>query len=292
MTAAAAPASSARGIAYVLVATAILGLNDAIVKLLTAGYPAGQIMGLRGVFFMLPVGLLIWRAGGLRALHVHNPLQQALRAALFVVSSILFIYPLSVLPLATVVSLGFTSPLFVTALAGPMLGERVGWRRRSAVIVGFCGVLMIVRPGGFEWQWIALLPLGSALAGSWRDILTRQMTASESSVAMLFYSSLGLATAGLLTMPFGWVLPSFRDMAMFIAMGVLSGGAHFLMIEGFRWTEANLVAPFKYSSLIWGVTYGYLIWGDVPDRWTFVGAAVIGASGLYILHREFVRGAR
>jgi drug/metabolite transporter (DMT)-like permease len=279
----------AAGIGYMVAGSALITLNDAIAKWLAASYPVGQILCIRGAFFFIPILYFVWRAGGVRMLRVYSISGQLIRAALFIVASVFFVSSVGLMPLPTVIALTFTAPLFVTALAPTLLGEQVGWRRWMAVIVGFAGVLIIVRPFGGSWGWVALLPIIGALCGALRDMLTRQITAKETSVSILFYGALAVVIVGLMTMPFGWRWVSGPDLLLFAVQGLVMGIAHYLMIESFRLSEAALVVPFKYTGFIWAVIYGILIWGDYPDVWTVLGALVILASGLYILHRELLR---
>lgn len=275
-----------RGIVFMLLGAALLTVNDTVLKWLTGGYPTGQIMFMRGIFVVLPVALLVWRAGGLAVLKVNSRGAHALRAFCVLTGTFLFITGLSFLPLAEAIAITFAGPLFVTALAPPMLGEVVGWRRWSAVLVGFIGVLIITRPTGEAIQWAALLPLTASLTGALRDLITRKISTAESSHAMLVTSTAGVVLAGLVTAPFGWRPIAAFDLALMMASGILIGLAHFLLIECFRLAEAALVAPFKYSNLLWAILFGFIVWGDLPDSWTLTGAAIVVASGLYILRRE------
>jgi drug/metabolite transporter (DMT)-like permease len=279
----------ATGIGYMVAGSALITFNDAIAKWLAASYPVGQILCIRGAFFFVPILYFVWRAGGARMLRVHSINGQLWRAGLFITASAFFVSSVGLMPLPTVIALTFTAPLFVTALAPTLLGEHVGWRRWMAVIAGFAGVLIIVRPFSGTWGWVALLPIIGALCGALRDMLTRQITAKETSVSILFYGALAVVVAGLFTAPFGWIWVSWQDLALFALQGLAMGIAHYLMIESFRLSEAALVAPFKYTSFIWATIYGALIWSDYPDRWTILGALVILGSGLYILHRELLR---
>lgn len=286
---AARPRQDAIGIGYMVAGNALVTLNDAITKWLTASYPVGQILFLRGVFFFVPILYFVWRAGGMRMLRVHSVAGQIFRAVLFIVASTLFVCSVGLMALPTVIALTFTAPLFVTALAPTLLGEIVGWRRWAAVIVGFVGVLVIMRPLDASWSWVVLLPVIGAFCGALRDMLTRRITARESSVSILFYGALAVVLVSLCTLPFGWRSVSTTDLLLFAVQGFVMGIAHYLMIESFRMAEAALVAPFKYTAFIWATIYGAAIWGDYPDRWTVLGALVILASGLYILHRELLR---
>ena len=283
------PRQDAIGIAYMVAGSALVTLNDAMAKWLVATYPVGQILCIRGAFFFVPVLYFVWRAGGMKTLRVHSVSGQIGRAILFIIASAFFVSAVGLMPLPTVVALTFTAPLFVTALAPTVLGEAVGWRRWMAVIVGFGGVLIIVRPFEESWTWVALLPVIGALCGAVRDMLTRRITAKETSVSILFYGALAVVLLGLCSLPFGWRWVSGFDLLLFAVQGLVVGIAHYLMIESFRMAEAALVVPFKYTGFIWAVIYGAAIWGDYPDQWTVLGALVILASGLYILHRELLR---
>ena len=287
LTPSAPPASTPmRGVVCMLLGVILLVLNDALIKTLTLGYPVGQLLFLRGLFVIPWVLMLAHRAGGPRALRVINIRGQAWRGACVIAGSFLFVSGLRHLPLADAVAISFTGPLFITAMAPYALGERVGWRRRGAVLAGFLGVLIMARPGGEALQWAVLLPLGAALCGGVRDLITRRIARSETTVSMLFVTTSVVMLAGLATVPLGWAPLRAADLWTFAASGVLVAGAHYLMIEAFRHGEAALVAPFKYSTMVWAVLFGYLFFGELPDTWTLAGAAVVVLAGLYILHRE------
>ena len=284
-------ASSApkKAIFAMVIGAAVLAANDAVLKWLTNDYHVGQIIFCRGIFVSLPLAVLICKAGGLKSLRSVNPTGHAVRATLVIVGTFLFVSGLAYLPLADAIAIAFAGPLFITALAQPLIGEHVGWRRWSAVLIGFMGILLIVRPGGGVVQWAVLLPLTASLAGALRDLLTRHLSSQETTVAILFYTTLGVILASLVTIPFIWVSVSLADWGWFALSGLLVGFAHFLMIETFRYGEAALVAPFKYSGVIWAGLLGYLIWGDIPDFITIVGVSILVLSGIYILHREQIR---
>ncbi|MGH6622259.1 MAG: DMT family transporter [Alphaproteobacteria bacterium] len=275
-----------RGILLLMSGSAVLVLSDAITKLLTARYPVGQIICIRAVFTLIPILLLAWHAGGLHTLRIRNVPMQIVRAGCAVASSALFIAGLIFLPLADCTALAFSGPLFVTALATPMLGEKVGWRRWSAVCVGFMGVLIMLRPTGGSLQWAALLPVLGAVAGAFRDTITRKVRLTASPLAVLAFTMAAMALAGLWTLPFGWEPVAGNDLLLLATSGILLGGAQYLVIHAFYLAEASVIVPFKYMSLIWAALLGYAMWGDVPNRWLIVGAALVVGSGLYIMHRE------
>ena len=282
-------AAPLKGILCMIVGGALLTANDALLKWLTGGYPVGQIMFIRGIFVLVPLAIFVWRAGGVNVLVTKSYKQHLIRSGLVVVGTFLFVTGLRFLPLAEAISIAFGGPLFITALASPMLGEKIGWRRWVGVLIGFVGILIIFRPGSSIFQWAALFPLAASCTGAFRDILTRRMSVTDTNEALLFYSTIAVILGGLFTALFGgWQVIIFTDWVLFGLTGLLIGGAHFLMIEAFRCCEAALVAPFKYTSVLWALFFGYSMFGDVPEINTLLGGAVVVSSGIYILHRERV----
>ncbi len=281
-----AGAHAMRAIVCMLCATALISLNDAIVKTLTVWYPVGELMLLRG-FFVLPwIVLIAHFSGGLGKLRITNFKGQSLRAIFMVSGSFFFVSGLIYLPLADAIAVTFTGPLFITALAPLVLGEKVGLRRWAAVLVGFAGVIFMVRPGSDAMQIAVLFPLAAAFTGGVRDLITRRISQTESSSAVLLFTTLCVMAFGLSTAPFAWAEIRYADVGYLAASGALVACGQYFMIEAFRWGEAALVAPFKYSFMIWAILFGYLFFGEFPDGWTLFGAGVVCASGLYILHRE------
>ncbi len=274
-------------IACMLVGVAVLTLNDALIKSLAAIYPTGEMLFIRGVFVWPWILLLAMRSGGLACLRIHNLKGQAVRGGCVIASAFLFITGLRHLTLADAIAVSFTGPLFITALAPFVLGEKVGWRRWLAVLVGFAGVLFMLRPGSAVLQWAIIFPLGAAICGGLRDLITRRIAGTETTVAVLAVTTTVVLLAGLATTIFeDWVHPRPADLATFAASGALLAVAHTLMIEAFRRGEAALVAPFKYTSLLWATLIGFLMFGELPDRWTMAGAVIIVLAGLYVLYRE------
>ena len=270
----------------------LLTMNDGVVKWLSGDYQVGQILTFRGAAAVILItGVLLWRHE-FNIFEVRYPKVQLLRAVLMIASTFLFVNGLRLMPLADTVAIAFVGPIFVTVLAPILLSERVGWRRWSAVLVGFAGVLIIRRPGGDGLHWAALLPAGAALCGACCDLLTRGISHGEASGTTLFYSTLGVALAGAVTAPFGWQTPALADLGLFVVAGMLLRIAHFLHIETFRFAEAAVVTPFKYSALLWAMAIGFLVWGDIPDNRTLLGAALLIGSGLYIFHRNGWRSAK
>ncbi len=271
--------------------SALITLNDSIIKSLGGIYPVGEMLFVRCLFTLIPVAYFAWRAGGLASLRVNDWTGQAIRAVAVVSSAFCFVYGLKFLPLADNVAIAFAGPLFVTALAPFLLGEFVGWKRWTAVLVGFAGVLIMVRPTGAGLQWAALLPLGAALTGAVRDIWTRRLRLTETSESILLVTTTAVGLGGLVTVPFAWVTPTLPHLAALAVSGLLLGCSHFLVIEALRLTEAAVVVPFKYSAFVWAVLLGFIMWGDIPQPWTLAGVVLVIGSGLYILNRELMQRA-
>ncbi len=282
-------AAFGRAVAAMFLSGALLTGNDAAVKWLTEDLPVGQIMFLRAALLAAGIGVVLLGRGRAGLLRVGDWQGQGLRALFFVAATVFFVNGLRFLPLADATAITFASPLFTTLLSVPLLGERVRWRRWSAVIVGFLGVLLVVQPTGQGLAWAALLPLGSALAIAYVDIATRRLRSTESSIGILFWTTAAVALAGLVTLPFGWVWPSALQMSLLLLSALLMGGALYLAIEAFRLAEAASIAPFRYSSMIWAVLFGFLVWGTLPSLAAWSGIALIVGSALYIWHREQVR---
>jgi drug/metabolite transporter (DMT)-like permease len=277
-----------KGIGCMVLGGFFLTVNDAIQKWMTGDFPRGELLAVRGMFVMIPILLLAWRMGGLSTLRIHSGRGQAARAVLVCMTSFLFITALSLMPLADAIALTFVSPLILTGLAAMALGESVGWRRWMAVAVGFLGVIVMLRPGTGVVQWAAVFPLGVAFLGAVRDVVTRRMHDTESTIAIMFYSFLAVIVVYSTTAFYGWKPISGPQLALFAANGLVLGLAHFFLIEALRLTGASVIAPYKYVTMIWALVFGFVLWGDLPDSWMIVGGALVVGSGLYILRRETI----
>jgi drug/metabolite transporter (DMT)-like permease len=264
----------------------LLTLNDAVSKYLTETFPVGQVICLRQGATLLVIVPYVMLATGWGALRVVSWSGQLTRGALFVAGASLMVLGLSLLPLATVITIMFVSPTFIAALSMPLLAERVSVSRWIAIAAGFTGVLIVVRPGGVAFEWALLIPVAGSFVNALRDIMTRRLARTETSVAILFWSAVIVTAASATTAVSGWRPVSLDAAAWFAALGVLNAGAHFLLIEGYRLAEAALVAPVRYTGLIWAVALGYAVWGQLPDAWVLLGAAVIVASGVYMVRAE------
>ncbi len=283
-------ASQARGIAYIVASGVIFGFTDALAKLLAGSYPPGQILCLRSAFVLVSIIVMVSLKGGFASVRVRNWKGQWIRGLMVAATSLTFIVALKDAPLADLIALLFVSPLILTVLAPYFLGEQVGWRRRVAVGVGFCGVLLIVRPSGDIPLFALLLGLMVPVFLTFSDLYTRFLARTETANATMLFSNFVMAAVGICLLPLGWVTPDWWGLLIFAAAGTLQGVAQYFLIYAFMHGETVVLAPFRYLMLIWAGIYGYLFFGTIPRTETFIGAAIVVASGLYIYHREARHG--
>jgi len=240
---------------------------------------------LEGVATDAPLPLVLWRYGP-RALVPARFRLQLFRGTLLVADSFLFFGALALIPLADTLALTFVAPLMLTALSALVLGERVGVRRWSAVAIGFAGTLIIVRPGFAAFEPGAVLALGAGVAYAIYQLLTRKLAGSAPPLVTLGYTALVGTLVMTAALPAYWVTPSPTDLALMVGMGATAAVAHFLIISAFERAQASLLAPFNYCEMIGAVAIGYLVFGDFPDSWTWLGVLVLIGSGVYISLRE------
>jgi drug/metabolite transporter (DMT)-like permease len=284
-----AASNTIRGILSMIAGGGALTVSDAATKWLTASFPIGEILFVRALVVAVLVWLIVWRSGTFSGLRIGRWRNVGARSLLAVCSTFLIVSSLARLPLNEVIAILFVGPIFVAVLAPLVLGERVSVHRWLAVLIGFTGMLIMVRPGSEAFQFAALLPVVAAMVAATRDIVTRRISAAESSTAILFYSMIALMLAGLATAPFGWQPMDTTDLALAAFTGVMFGLGHFFIIEAMRYGEATVVAPYRYTNLIWAVLLGFLLWGEIPSIWVLAGTPLVVGSGLYILLHERLR---
>jgi drug/metabolite transporter (DMT)-like permease len=283
-------ATRLRAIAMMLACVGVFSLMDAVLKTLSAHYPAFEVASLRGAA-SLPL-LLAWAAAttGLRPLlRARWPLH-LLRGALGILMMASFVYALRTLPLSTAYSIFFVAPLLITALSVPFLREHVGPRRWTAIAVGFAGVLVVLRPGlGGVASAAGLAVLAAAFGYAVSAITVRVLARTDSTQAMVVWLMLLMAAgAGALALP-EWRPLRAEHAWLVVALGVAGAFGQVLITEAFRLGEASLLAPLEYTALVWGVLWDATLWGVLPDGATWAGAAIIVASGLYLVRREGAR---
>ncbi|HEX6110737.1 MAG TPA: DMT family transporter [Geminicoccaceae bacterium] len=283
---------TAAGIGLVILAIGLFTVMDAIGKGLMARYPVPQVVWARYFFQLSWMLLLLPRVGAGGLVRTTRLGTNIVRGLLLAFSTIFMFGAISFVPLADAYTITFIAPLLVTVFSIPMLGERVGWRRWTAVCAGFIGVLIVIRPGFGMAHWALALPLVTAVGFALYQILTRKVsgTPGETAFAMLFH--LAWVGTAILTavVPFFWQPIAPLDWLPMAAMGALGGLGHLILIRALTIAPASLLAPFVYTQIAWALLLGYLVFGDVPDRWMLVGGAVIVASGLYVFYREAVLG--
>jgi drug/metabolite transporter (DMT)-like permease len=298
MTDPAANRQSRAALAIVLVLTAMFtfALMDGMTKVLTRSLPIAQILWVRNIVFTgIAVAMLYRQRAGrslLQLAHSERPLLQSFRALLLVVESALFMVAFKLMPIADVHAVNAVAPLLVVALSVPMLGEKVGPRRWAAVLVGFVGVLLIIRPGFEKIEPPVLIVLLGASMWSLYQILVRLCARVDRPATTTLYTALVGLGASTLVGPAAWVWPDGNGWAMLGAIAIMGSLSHVALISALGMTQPALLQPYNYTLFVWAVVVGYLMFGDIPDRWTLAGAAIIIASGLYVWHRERVRAAQ
>lgn len=276
------------GILLVLAAGIVFSVSDALAKYLAAALPPVEIACLRWVGFTLLMCPLMLRTRG-AVLRTRAPWLEIARALCILGSSILFIAGLRYLPLASATTINFVSPLVVTVLSIPLLGEKVGIRRWAAIGVGLAGVIVVVRPGTGAFDAAAVFPLMAASCWAVGMILTRKLGRFDGpGTAMAYTALVGTVVATLLVLP-NVVPPSPAEIGIAAVMAGFATAGQFLALLAFQRAPASLLAPFAYGQLIWSTALGFILFGSVPDAWTGIGAAIIIASGIYTAHRERVR---
>lgn len=284
-----------RAILAILGAAILFAGAAACVKALNGEVPLAQIVLFRSLFAFPVLLPLLRQAGGWAALRSDNPAGHVWRMVFGLIGMAGAFYGYATMPLAAVTALGFTMPLFLTLLAVPLLGEHVGWRRGLAVLVGFGGVLLMVRPWGAGDMPLvpSLAVLVASLSWALAMITIRRMgEAGESGVSIVLWFAIGSsAVAAIASLP-GWAWPTATQWALLLGIGMVSALAQLLMTEAYRAGEPTLVAPFEYSGIVWTTLLGALVWAEAPDLWDGAGILILVASGLYIWHREMQLGLK
>ena len=276
-----------RGICAMLASTAVFVVNDTLLKLATEALPTGEAIFLRGMFTTLFCTLLFARPGRSASLPSVVSPRIVGRAVAEVGSTLFFLSALARMPIGDATAILQFTPLAITAGAALFLGERVGWRRWLATCVGLVGVLIIVRPGGAAFNPYSVLALLSILFGVARDLLTRGIAQSVPSLLIAGISSAAVTLASLCFVAFEtWAWPSLATLLVLVGAGTALVAGQYWLITAMRTGEIAVVAPFRYSVVLWAVLAGYLVWREVPDAASWIGIAIVTAAGLYTFLRE------
>jgi len=272
------------GIGLMLLSVFMFSFGDALGKFIVATYAVGQLLWLRACAALIVLSPAIWhhRAEFIR---MERPWLQLVRVILSTLEVAAFFVATVYLPLADVVTYYLACPIFVTALSAIVLRERVGWRRWTAVLIGFAGVLIALRPSAQTVSWPAMIALGGSLSFSILMLITRSLRATPA-IVMATSQFVGTFLLGALMSPFGWVTPSAGSLVMFAAAGVISISALLCVNRSLKLAPASVVVPYQYSMIVWAVMFGVIVFGDVPSPATILGAAIIIGAGLYIFLRE------
>jgi drug/metabolite transporter (DMT)-like permease len=281
------------GFSAMLLSILLFSFMDASVKWLGATYPTAQIMFFRCSVAFVPVLVIVALRGGFGILRTAQKKLHLLRSIMGVGAMGLAFYAFSLMPLAEAVSILHTAPLFMTALSVLLLRETVGIRRWSAIVVGFSGMLLVVRPGSGMLDNGSLYMLAAAFLIGCTSIIIRHLGKLDDPVCITFYFTVtGLLVSVLGIFIQGWQQPPLMDLALLVMVGLLGGMAQYLMTVSYQHIALGTLAPLKYLSIVFGGGIGFLVWGEVPDLQSVFGIGIIVMSGLYTLHRELIRGVR
>jgi len=278
------------GILFVLAAGFTFAILDTAAKYLTGELHVMQVVWGRYVFSLAMLPLIVGRLNPIPIARTRNLKLQVVRSLLLLAATIFFFTAIHFMPLADATAIAFVSPLLLTVLSIPLLGERVGLRRWAAVAVGLAGALIIIRPGLGVTSWAALLPLATAFTYTLYQIGTRKLTQIDATATIFLYTGVVGALVMSAVVPFFWSTPSLSAWLLMATTGLLGGLGHYLIIQAFARTQASALAPFSFVAIIWTTCSGYLVFGDLPDAATISGAAIIIASGIFVFYRESVAG--
>ncbi|MGH6738329.1 MAG: DMT family transporter [Bradyrhizobium sp.] len=272
------------GIGLMLLGVFMFSFGDALGKYLVGTYAVGQLLWLRARAALLVLSPLIWRQRQ-QFFRIERPWLQAVRIVLSTLEVAAFFLATVYLPLADVTTYYLACPIFVTALSALVLREQVGWRRWMAILVGFGGVLIALRPSAQTISWPAMIALGGSLSFSLLMLITRSLR-NTPDIVMATLQFAGTFLLGALMSPFGWVTPDAASLAMFAAAGCISVTALICVNRSLKLAAASVVVPYQYSMIVWAVMFGIVVFGDVPQPATIAGAVIIIGAGLYIFLRE------
>jgi drug/metabolite transporter (DMT)-like permease len=277
---------SLKGILFMCAGVLCLAIGDAIAKWLGEVHSPLQIIFFRTLVSLPLIALLAHYGGGLRKLRTRRPGVHLVRGLIYTGTMVCFVIGLTLLPLAEATAIAFVAPLFVTLLSVPLLGERIDTPVLVASLIGFVGVLIVVRPGGDAFQLGSLVLIGAAVFYALMMITARRYGATEHLWAMVFYMTLVPLVLTAASLPWVWQTPAPWHWPGFLAAGVFGVGATACITMAFRFAPAAIAAPFDYTAMLWAVLLGWWFWGEIPDLWVFIGSALIIGSGLAIAYHD------
>ena len=275
-----------RGILLTCLAAGTFSLMSALVKEALLVYSLILVMTFRTGVGLVPVLLVVGRTAGYGSLRTKRIGAHLFRGLCGLVAMAGGFMSYQLMPLADATAVGFTAPLFITALSAPLLGEKVGPFRWAAVVIGFLGVLIMVRPGDVNFGWGAALATIGSLAYAFAVVTMRQLTRTDPSTSVAFYNQMTSFVICLALLPWFWATPTWSDLLLLIGIGMGGGFAQIWMTQGIKMAPVAVTAPFNYTQLVWAMGFGYLLFGEIPNLQTLAGALVVCGCGLFILYRE------
>lgn len=277
------------GIGFMLLAVTFMfpTMNASVKYLAAEGYPYGQLVWARYFGHLVFMVIAFMPLHGWALFKTERPVIQGVRSFLLFACTALYFYAIQFIDLTVAASISFTSPILVTALSAPILAEKVGIRRWMAVIVGFAGAMIIIRPGGSAFHWAMLLVIANTVSYAFYQLLTRKIASNDNPETTITLTAVFGAIAATFFLIDGMEMPrNTLHWGIFLAMGALGGFGHYLVVKAFQYTEASVVAPFSYGQLIGATFFSFVLFDTFPDQWTWIGAAIVVGSGLYIASRE------
>ena len=275
-----------KAITFNLLAWVILPIMDGFAKYLSSDLPVLQITWARYFFtvaFTLPIMFFFFRKN---LVWTDKPKLQLIRGLILLTANVCFFYSISIISLAKALTLAFIAPLIVTAFSPIFLGEKVGFRRWSAVIIGFIGSMVVIRPGFVEINLASLAALGTGVMYGFYLIITRKLSSSDNPLLTLLLTGVVGAIIISFVMPFVWIKPTLNQWSMMAAIGIFACVGHLFIILSLKYADASKLAPFSYFEIVTNIIIGYYFFSDFPDKWTFLGLFIIILSGIYISRRE------
>ena len=275
-----------KAITFNLLAWVMLPIMDGFAKYLSSDLPVLQITWARYFFtvaFTLPIMFFFFRKN---LVWTDKPKLQLIRGLILLTANVCFFYSISIISLAKALTLAFIAPLIVTAFSPIFLGEKVGFRRWSAVIIGFIGSMVVIRPGFVEINLASLAALGTGVMYGFYLIITRKLSSSDNPLLTLLLTGVVGAIIISFVMPFVWIKPTLNQWSMMAAIGIFACVGHLFIILSLKYADASKLAPYSYFEIVTNIIIGYYFFSDFPDKWTFLGLFIIILSGIYISRRE------
>lgn len=277
------------GIGLMLIGMFLFSSNDALGKWILTTYPVAQMLLIRSLTALLLLSPFIWQEGLAAFKAAPRPGLQLLRLFFATLEVVLFFWAVAYLPLADAVTYYLAGPIYVTALSAMLLKEKVGWRRWSAVLVGFIGIVVALEPSAATLTWPALIALTGSVSYAGLMVVTRYLRGT-SDIVLATGQVVSVLLFALVTVPFGWVTPAAGDVLSMMVLGLVAVVALMAVNRSLKLAPASVVVPYQYTLIVWALIYGYLVFGDQPKPNTLIGGVIIIAAGLYIFWREQVLG--